>query len=264
MVVKLKIEKVSFSYGEIPVCEDINIEVNGGEVVSLLGPNGSGKTTILRCIAKVLKPRLGVIFVDEKNIQEISYKEFAKLLAYLPQKFAVNFPFTAFEVVLMGRKPFIKWQVEEEDLKTVEETLKLVEAENLANRYFDELSGGESQRVMVARVLAQKTHVLLLDEPTANLDVKHQLQLLNLIRKIVKENKMVALISMHNLNLAARFSDKIAMIKNGKIVAFGPPDQVLTSQTIKSVYGIDAKIINLPDLGLYVIPVKPVEPQSTI
>jgi len=254
MVVRLKVKGISFNYDGIEACNGIDLEVEGGEIVSIIGPNGSGKTTILKCMAKILKPHMGVIYIDGKNLREISHKEAAKLLAYAPQNFTVNFPFTVFELVLMGRKPFIKWHPTVEDVKIVMEVLKLVGIENLADRRVDELSGGEKQKVMIANILAQKAHVLLLDEPTANLDIKHQLQTLSLIRKIAKERDVAVLMALHDLNLAARFSDKIVMLKNGKVVAAGQPSQVLTPKHIKIAYEVDVERVMTPSGEIFILP----------
>ncbi len=255
MVVRLEVKDVNFAYDSVNICDNINFEVNSGEIVSIIGPNGSGKTTILRCITKILKPYVGGTFIDGKNLQKISYKELARLISYVPQNFNISFPFLVLEVLIMGRKPYIRWHPSDEDLRIVKEILELMEMENLAYRYFDELSDGEKQKAMIARALVQKTPVLLLDEPTANLDIKHQLQVLSLIKKTTKENDIAVLMAIHDINLAARFSDKILMLKKGKIAIAGQPDQVLTPHNIKTVYDIDVENVKTSFGEIYIIPV---------
>jgi len=253
---KLEIRGVNFSYDSRPVLEDVTMNVDEGNVVSLVGPNGSGKTTLLKCINKILKPKKGVVLVEEKDVREMKLKELAKLLGYVPQISVSSFPSTVFDTVLLGRRPYINWSVSPKDREIASQTLALMGIEDLALRHLNELSGGERQKVIIARALAQEPQVILLDEPTSNLDIKHQLEVLGIIRSVVKKKRIAALIAIHDLNLASRFSDKIILLHKGKIYDAGEPAKVLTQENIRTVYGVEVEINNSGTP--YIIPLTPV------
>ncbi|RJS83904.1 ABC transporter ATP-binding protein [Candidatus Bathyarchaeota archaeon] len=253
---KLEIRGVNFSYDSRPVLEDVTMSVDEGNVVSLVGPNGSGKTTLLKCINKILKPKKGVVLVEEKDVREMKLKELAKLLGYVPQISVSSFPSTVFDTVLLGRRPYINWSVSPKDREIASQTLALMGIEDLALRHLNELSGGERQKVIIARALAQEPQVILLDEPTSNLDIKHQLEVLGIIRSVVKKKRIAALIAIHDLNLASRFSDKIILLHKGKIYDAGEPAKVLTQENIRIVYGVEVEINNSGTP--YIIPLTPV------
>ncbi len=254
---KLEIVGVSFSYGSRPALEDVTMNVGEGDVVSLVGPNGSGKTTLLKCINKILKPKKGVVLVGERNVREMKLKELAKLIGYVPQIPTRSFSFTVFDAVLLGRRPYINWSVGPKDKEIVSQVLTLMGIEDLAPRYLNELSGGERQKVIIARALAQEPRVLLLDEPTSNLDIKRQLEVLGIIRSVVKEKRIAAVIAIHDLNLASRFSDKIILLYRGRIYDAGEPTKVLTKDNIRTVYGVDVEINNNSGIP-YIVPIAPV------
>jgi len=254
---KLEIVEVSFSYDSQPVLEDVTMSVGEGNIVSLVGPNGSGKTTLLKCIDKILKPKKGVVLVEERDVREIKLKELAKLIGYVPQTPTYTFSFTVFDAVLLGRRPYINWSVSPKDKEIVSQILALMGIKELAPRYLNELSGGEMQKVIIARALAQEPKVLLLDEPTSNLDIKHQLEVLSIIRSVVKEKRIVAVIAIHDLNLASRFSDKIILLHKGRIYDAGKPSKVFTQENIRTVYGVNVEINNNSGVP-YIIPVAPV------
>ena len=255
---KLEIRGVSFSYNSIPALEDITMNVTQRMVVSIVGPNGSGKTTLLRCINKILKPKKGVVLIEEKDTREIKLRELAKLIGYVPQTTASSFSTTVFDTVLLGRRPYVNWGVSPRDKTIVSNVISLMGLEDLALRRLNELSGGERQKVIIARALAQEPQVLLLDEPTSDLDIKHQLEVLGIIRSIVKEKGIAAVIAIHDLNLASRFSDKIVLLHKGRIYDVGEPAKVLTQENIRTVYGVDVEINN--DSGIpYIVPVRPVK-----
>jgi len=255
---KLEIRGVGFSYDSRPVLEDVTMSVDKGNVVSLVGPNGSGKTTLLKCINKILKPNKGVVLVEERDVREMKLKELAKLIGYVPQTSTNSFPSTVFDTVLLGRRPYVNWSVSSKDREIVARTLTLMGIEDLALRHLNELSGGERQKVIIARALAQEPQVILLDEPTSNLDIKHQLEVLGIIRSVVEEKEIAAVIAIHDLNLASRFSDKIILLHKGRIYDVGEPAKVLTQENIKTVYGVDVEIYN--DSGIpYIVPVRPVK-----
>jgi iron complex transport system ATP-binding protein len=238
---KIEVRGVSFSYGSLPALRGITLEVGEGEVVGLVGPNGSGKTTLLRCLDGILKPQRGTIFLDGKEVGKIPPRELSRKVGYLPQAPSPSFPLTVFDTVLLGRKPHLGWRVRGRDLRMVSGLLEETGIEKLALRHFNELSGGEKQKVLLARLLAQEPEVLLLDEPTSNLDLKHQLEILGLLRKKVKKRGVTAVMALHDLNLASRFSDRIVLLYRGRIFASGGPRSVLTPAHLKKVYGVRVK-----------------------
>jgi len=242
---KIRVKGLEFSYNSIPALRDVTLDVHESEIVAIVGPNGSGKTTLLKCIDRILKPRKGTILIDGNDIEDFSQIEIAKMIGYVPQSVKQLFPATVFEVVLMGRRPYLGWRCSRKDLEKVFDILKLMEIEEIALRDFNELSGGQQQKVLIARALAQEPEVLLLDEPTANLDIRHQIEVMKMIRSIVKEKGITAIIAIHDLNLASRYADRIVMMRDGKIFAVGSPDKVLTSANIEEVYGVRVEVIKL-------------------
>ena len=251
---QLEIRGVQFSYKSVPVLKNINLSLDEGEVLSLVGPNGSGKTTLLKCINKILKPEKGTILVKGKNVRRMRLKELACFFGYVPQSTYNSLPLTVFDTVLLGRTPYMNFKTSERDKEMVFEVLELMGIEEMAFKMFNELSGGERQRVLIARSLAQEPHVLLLDEPTSNLDLKYQLEMLHLIVDMVKEKGISTVMAIHDLNLASRFSDKIVMLKNGRVCTTGAPWEILTSVNIKEVYGVEATIIDNNSRRPYIIP----------
>lgn len=254
---ELFIEDVNFSYGSYPVLQGVCMEVKPGQVLSIVGPNGSGKSTLLRCLAQVLKPQAGQILLDGMEISQINSRQLAKLMGYVPQAAGEAFSFTVLETVLMGRKPHLTWGVGPKDLNVVAGVMKLMHLEELAQRQLDELSGGQKQRVLIARALAQEPQVLLLDEPTSSLDIRHQLEVLELVRDFAHRQKRKVIMVLHDLNLAARFSDLLLMLCDGKVFAAGSPRDVLNEANVRAVYGVKARIVNSA-ADYYVIPVEPV------
>ncbi len=233
----ITVKGLSFSYNSKPVLKNLSFDVRAGEVVFIVGPNGSGKTTLLKCIAGILKPR-GAVLVEGLNL---SGKDLAKRLAYVPQRSDVAF-LTVFDIILLGRKPHMGFRPGKEDYEVVREVITLMDLDELAFRRVDELSGGEVQKVMIARALAQKPRILLLDEPTNNLDVRNQIEIMRLIRKIAKESGISVVSTMHDLNLASLYADRILMLKDGEIFAEGGLE-VLTKENIRAVYGIDVEVV---------------------
>ncbi len=261
MAISLEVRGVSFRYGSITALDGVEMRVNGGEVVSLVGPNGSGKSTLLKCIDNILRPKSGVVLVDEKDISKLGLKDISKIMGYVPQTSVKTvFPFTVFDMVLMGRKPYISWKVGKRDREIVAETLAFLGLSELSLRYGSELSGGEQQKVLLARALAQEPQVLLLDEPTSNLDIRHQLEVLEAIGQMTKEKSLAVVMAIHDLNLAARFSDKMLMLKRGKVFSLGTPDEVLTRANIREVYGADVRVFKDDGLGYpHIVPLSAVE-----
>jgi iron complex transport system ATP-binding protein len=242
LALKLTINKLSFNYTGIQVLKDVEMEVGLGEMLSIVGPNGSGKSTLLKCINRILKTQQNTVLIDGKDASKLNLKELSKVMGYVPQSSTSTFPFTVFDVVLMGRKPYIQWNLSERDNEIVAEMLDFLGIGELSMRYFNELSGGEQQKVIVARALAQQPQILLLDEPTSSLDIKHQLEILCMLRSLTQSKERSVIVTMHDLNLASRFSDRMIMLKQGKIFASGTPESVLTEENIKKVYGISCKV----------------------
>jgi iron complex transport system ATP-binding protein len=239
---KLTINKLSFNYAVTPILKDIELEVGPGELLSIVGPNGSGKSTLLKCVNRILKTKHNTILIDDQDTHKLNLKELSKLMGYVPQNSTSTFPFTVFDIVLMGRKPYIHWNIGEHDNEIVAEMLDFLGISHLAMRHFDELSGGEQQKVIVARALAQQPRFLLLDEPTSSLDIKHQLEILCVLKSLAQSKERSVIMSMHDLNLASRFSDWMLMLKHGSIYAVGTPEAVLTEENIEAVYGIKASV----------------------
>ena len=255
---RLIIKNVSFSYASVRALDSISIEIDEGEIVSLVGPNGAGKSTLLKCIDRILRPKKGIIFFDGKETSRVNSKELAKMMGYVPQSTVEVFPFTVFDIVLMGRRPHIGWRVNKKDVEIVAQTLKFMGIEDLGVRYFDELSAGEKQKVAIARAIVQEPEVLLLDEPTSNLDIKHQLEVMETVRRLVQEKKISAIMAMHDLNLASRFSDRVVMFKNRRVFTTGSPKLVLNPENIKETYGVKAQVTNGYLNKPHIIPITPV------
>lgn len=237
----IKAENINITLEKNNILKGINIEVDNKEVVGIIGPNGSGKSTLLKCIYRVLKPNDGAILLDNVDIKEIPVKESSKRLAVLSQHNNYNFDFTVKDIVLMGRSPHKKFMERDnkEDYDIVNEALKKVDMFEFKDRSFQSLSGGEQQRVILARALAQQPKCLILDEPTNHLDIKYQLQLM----RIVKGLGIEVIAAIHDLNIAAMYCDKIYVLKDGEIIKNGKPKDVLTQELIKDVYEVDAEVI---------------------
>ncbi|MEJ6951409.1 ABC transporter ATP-binding protein [Natronospora cellulosivora (SeqCode)] len=240
-MVNLKIEKLYFKYGKHSILEDINLSVKEGEIFCLAGSNGAGKTTLLKCINRLLIPKKGKIYINERNIKNLSGRELAQELAYVSQANKEKFPASVFDSILLGRRPYIKWKPTARDFDIVSSLIKKLELEKFSDKDIRELSGGERQKVLIARALAQDTNILLLDEPGNHLDLKHQLELMELLKELVEEKRITVIITTHDLNLAARYCDKIAMLEAGKIHALGNVD-IINSANIRNVYHVNAEI----------------------
>ncbi|MEK7249950.1 MAG: ABC transporter ATP-binding protein [Bacteroidota bacterium] len=235
----LSVNNISFSYrSNIPTLRDVAFQVQRSEFLSLLGPNGSGKTTLLRLLDRIFLPHQGSILLGERELSTFSRSELAKRIAFVPQDTNVQFPFTVLEIVLMGRSPHSRGAVFESvhDREISLEMLKITDTAHLAHQPVTTLSGGERQRVFIARALAQQPEILLLDEPNAHLDIAHQLDIFNIIKKLNNEQGLTVVSVSHDLNLAAAYSDRIGMLVCGSLVALGIPNEVLTETNIHSVF----------------------------
>lgn len=234
----LRIDNLSGGYYKEDIIRDLSLEINPGDFLGVIGPNGSGKTTLLRLATRVLRPRAGSIHFRGKNISVMDLKEFCRKVAFVAQDIPVSFSFSVMELVLMGRIPHLKrLQFEgKKDIEIAERALSLTDTLGLRNKRIDELSAGERQRVVIARSLAQEPQLLLLDEPTSHLDIGHQIQILDLLKKLNRSNNLTIAMILHDLNLASAYSNRIALLDKGSIFREGNPKEVLTYQNIETVY----------------------------
>jgi len=242
--VSLSVQGLTLSYGTVQVLCDLSFTFNDAEICAIIGPNGSGKSSFIRCLNRLVTPQSGHILLNGKRVFELSSREIAQLFGYVPQNFEDRFPATVMETILMGRRPYASSRCGQKDLKKAAEIMRLMHLESFALRYHSELSGGQRQKVMIARAFAQESSVLLFDEPTSQLDIRHQLEIMDLVTETVRTKKILAIIVIHDLNLAARYADRILMLSNGRIFAYGAPKDVLTKENIKQVYGVDSFIMH--------------------
>ncbi|MGM0452172.1 MAG: ABC transporter ATP-binding protein [Thermodesulfobacteriota bacterium] len=254
---ELKLRDVKFQYASQPVINKVSIEIAESEVAAICGPNGVGKSTLIKCINRILKAD-GSIRIGDQEVSDMKMVQIARHIGYVPQDIASVFSVTVFEMVLMGRRPHIGWKSSKTDEAFVIGILKLLEIEDIALRDFNELSGGQKQKVILARALAQNPDILLMDEPTSNLDLRHQLEVMELLKSLATEKKISVVMAVHDLNLASRYADKIIMMKEGRIYSAGDAETVLTPDNISSVYGVVAEVKH--ELGKpYVIPLKHID-----
>jgi iron complex transport system ATP-binding protein len=253
----LKINNLSVFYGDRQILHDIQLEVKSGEIVVLLGPNGAGKSTLIRSVSGVIPIRKGNIFVDQKDVTSLSTMERARHISVVPQAVSIPPAFNVWETVLLGRTPYLNFlgQTSAKDEAIARQALEQVDVLHLIEKRMNEISGGEQQRVLLARTLAQDTPILLMDEPTTHLDISHQVDLLKLITKQAREKNLTVLIALHDLNLASMFADRIAIVQNGLLCVAGTPQETLTSKIINSVYNVPVHVISHPQSGApFIIP----------
>jgi iron complex transport system ATP-binding protein len=236
----LEVAGLIFRYNSHLVLDGIDFSVAPGEILAVLGPNGVGKTTLLKCINAIHRPAAGAVYVDGKAVLKLSPVKVARKVGYVAQR---NEPsrVTAFDAVLMGRRPHVRWRVSRDDLETVNAALRQVGLTDLSMRYVDRMSGGELQKVAIARALVQEPRLMLLDEPTSSLDLKNQVEILGLIRRVVREHGIAAVMTMHDLNTAFRYADKCLFLRDGKIFFAGSPQKV-DADIIEAVYGLPVDI----------------------
>jgi len=242
-VAVVRVLGVEVRYGSFKVLDDLSLDVGEGEVVAVLGPNGSGKTTLLKTIDGILKPIKGSVYIDSKNITQLGRGDIAKLVSLVPQHVNLVRGVRVVDFVLTGRRPHIDFIPTSKDLEVVLNYLRYVDAEYLVDRDITELSGGEFQRVLIARALVAEPRILLLDEPTSNLDIKYQISILNLITKLSQERRMTIITSLHDLTQAYRYAEKVVFLNHGKIYAMGGVDEVMREDVIEAVYGVKTKVV---------------------
>ncbi len=251
-MVKLKMQDVTLGYGRKVIVAGLTLQVKPGEMLGLVGPNGCGKSTIIRALSRVISPYSGRILLNGRDISRIPRRELARRLGVVPQMPLLPSTFTAFEIVLMGRNPHLGlFQYEgPRDMAIAWQAMEKTSTQHLAQRRIGELSGGEIQCVVIARVLAQETEAILLDEPTANLDIGRQIEILDLIKGLCRRDGLTVVAALHDLNLAAQYCDRLVLINNGRIYAEGTPGEVINADNIGQVYGSGSYIYTHPLSGL--------------
>ena len=244
MTMQLMVENLSFSYGPSPVVQDVSFTMGAGEILGIIGPNGSGKTTLLKLISRLLVPDQGKVLIDGQDTSRWSHRSLARTMAVVPQETQIHFDFTVEEIVEMGRSPYLgRFEaMSKYDRDVVIAAMEATSILPLAGRSIRELSGGERQRVIVARALAQEPQVLLLDEPTASLDINHEVEIFELLRTLTIQEGLVTIAVLHDLNLAAEYCDHFLLMSQGRVAATGMVEEVMTADNLSSVYGIDVVV----------------------
>lgn len=252
----LEIHNLTGGYGEIAIAQDINLTVQSGEWLTLLGANGSGKSTLLKLIARILSPQQGSVLLDGKAIHTQPAVAVAKKLAILPQQQTIPDGLTVRQLVSLGRaphQPWWQWELSRQDAQKVQSAMEQTEVETFSDRPVEQLSGGERQRAFLALALAQNPQVLLLDEPTTYLDICHQLHLLELLKTLNLERQLTIVTVLHEINLAARYSHRLALLRQGKLWAVGTPRSVLTVENLAHTFGVKVDILET-SVGLQICP----------
>ncbi|MGI6403025.1 MAG: ABC transporter ATP-binding protein [Oscillospiraceae bacterium] len=235
------VKDLEFGYSSSnPILQSIAFKAHAGECLAILGNNGAGKSTLLKCINRILSPQKGAVYVGHEDILKMPLNQVAQNIAFVAQG-TQNSRLTVYDMVMLGRKPYIKWGVRQEDEAVVANVLQKMGMEDMAVRYVDELSGGEQQKVMLARALAQQPRILLLDEPTSNLDLRNQYEVLELVTQISREHHIAVILVIHDLNLALRYCDKFLLLKDNQIYDYGGAE-IITAESIREVYQIPVNI----------------------
>ncbi len=237
----LHVDDLRFAYDSLRVLDGVSFEADEGQIVSILGPNGTGKTTMLKCICNIHRPQGGKVMVDGSDVLSLAGRELAKNIGYVPQSVPMS-RMTVFDSVLIGRRPYIEISAGKEDVRMTAEVIDALGMHDLSLRYLNEISGGEFQKVQIARALVQEPKVLILDEPTNNLDISNQHTTMHMVEDIVRSRGMTTVMTMHDINLAIHYSDRFLFLKDGKVAAYGDVD-VITEDLIEDVYGIQVDVI---------------------
>ncbi|MET1160549.1 MAG: ABC transporter ATP-binding protein [Thermoprotei archaeon] len=257
---KLIINGITVYYDSIRALENVSLETEAGEVTFVIGPNGAGKTTLLKTIASIIKPRGGAIYLDGRELSSYSSRELGKILSYVDPHISRSLPATVLEFLLTARYPHrnpFELRVSPKDLEVIDRVSRQFNIQRLLDRRLDQLSSGEFQRVLLARAFAQEPRILLLDEPSAFLDLRYKLEVLEYVKRTTRENMLVSIIAIHDIYLASIYADKIIVLDKGRIAAAGKPGEVLRKDIIEKIYGVEVSLINIDDKTV-VIPLKPI------
>ncbi len=248
----IAINKIRYAYGDVSVLKAVTFDVDAGSFFVIIGPNGSGKTTLMKVIAGIIKSKKGRIKIQDRRLGAYSRKSLARIIAYVPQMAQIDFPFTVKEIVLMGRAPHLGLLglTTEKDIALADEAMTFTGIDHLAERRLDQLSGGECQRVFIARAICQAPQIILLDEPTASLDLAHQVRLMDLMRRLKDEKGVTVVMVSHDVNLAAMYGDCLLLMKKGQRVGLGSPQEVLTQDRLEEAYGCKL-LIDASPLGKF-------------
>jgi len=242
---EVRLENVAFSYGEENIFENVNLTLDKPELICILGPNGAGKSTLMHCMNKLKTPTEGDIFIDGKNLKEFSLKELAKFVSFVPHTEDTTFSMSVLDTVLMGRMPHVGMSMSPIDIQIAIENIKLLGMERFSMHGFDELSAGQHQKIMIARSLTQEPKLMLLDEPTANLDVKYQMLVMRLLRDVARLKNITVVTICHDLNVTAKYADRVIMLFDHHIYSDGTPEEVLTKDNITLLYGVQCDILEM-------------------
>jgi iron complex transport system ATP-binding protein len=243
---EIRLENIEFGYDpKIPVIKGISYTLDKPEFICIMGPNGVGKSTLIHCLNKILKPTSGVVYLNGRDVQEMKLKDLASNMGYVPASSQDSFPLTVVDTVMVGLQNDFKFGTSSSDLQKVYDVLKLMKVEHLAMKNFNELSAGQHQKVMLARGLVRTPPVVLLDEPTSNLDIKHQIQVTKTLSELPRTKGMMVIMISHDINITAKYADRIILISDGKLYADGTPTEVLTKENIREVYDVDADVIDV-------------------
>jgi len=257
----IRFEHVTFGYDRGNIFKDLNLSIKPGEMIGVVGPNGSGKSTLIKLIAGILKPEHGDVFLNDRPVSEFSMKQVAQQMAYVPQRTSFALPFKVLDIVLMGRYPYHRIFSFEtvDDIRIAREKLAVTGSDHLENRFFEELSGGEQQRVILASALAQEPSLILLDEPTASLDLHYQLHLFDVLARMNQEKQITVITAVHDLNLAARYCRRILLIHGNHAVEDSDTESVLNEEKLSSVFKIGIRKHIDPETGwIYFLPRQPI------
>lgn len=241
----IEIKHVSKAYGSKKVVDDVSVSIAKGKVTSFIGPNGAGKSTLLSLISRLISKESGEVFIEGKEIRQYKSNELARKISILKQSNHINVRLTVRELVSFGRFPYSQGKLTAEDLKHIEEALQYMDLQDMQHKYLDQLSGGQSQRAFIAMIIAQNTDYILLDEPLNNLDMKHSVQIMKVLRRLANELSKTVVIVIHDINFASCYSDYIVALKEGRVVKEGPTEEIIDSSVLKEVYDMDIHVKNI-------------------
>lgn len=243
----IQVENLVKMYGKKKVIDDVSLNIEKGKITSFIGPNGAGKSTVLSMISRIMSKDEGKVLIDDLEVEKYDSKELSKKISILKQSNNINVRLTIREIVSFGRYPYCEGRLKDEDIKYIDEAIEYMELKDIENKYLDELSGGQRQRAYIAMVIAQNTEYILLDEPLNNLDMKHSVAMMKVLRKLVDELNKTVVIVLHDINFASVYSDNIVILKNGRVIKDDMTENIINKEILESVYEIDFDIKNIND-----------------